>query len=272
MKTNFPNIRISGVPKKVYSIDLSGGGAEPAQLKISFISKAGESNSYELNTTTLITISIGNFYTFKGYVVACSEKQSVSSGITCELTLVDSSVILDKLWVGLKGKHGGPAAPLLKNTNSTVTQNASSINFANFSNLTVQSNSNLNINDLAVFQTTGFFPENNLILVGNSVDPCQNTTSENPKDPCDPCSSTEASSSTLDCSKSRALDILNVNYTFNDLILEASKKVNFSDTFPSSTSYRAEYTGTLREVLNNWCKDYGYSFYWDPELSATRES
>jgi hypothetical protein len=269
MKTSFPNITIEGVRKKIYSIDLSGGGSEAAQLKISFISRAGEADSYALNTSELKTIVIGNFYTFKGYIVSCSERQSVSSGITCELTLVDESVILDKLWVGLKGKHGGSPAPLLKKANLTPAQNASSINFAKVSNITLQaSNSNTNINDLKIFLTKGNFPINNLILVGNAIDPCQNYEDENPKDPCDPCSSTEAGASNFNCEKSRALDILNVNYTFADLILEASRRVKFKQTFSSSISYRADYTGSLREVLNNWCKDYGYSFYWDPKESA----
>jgi hypothetical protein len=269
MKTSFPNITIEGVRKKIYSIDLSGGGSEAAQLKISFISRAGEADSYALNTSELKTIVIGNFYTFKGYIVSCSERQSVSSGITCELTLVDESVILDKLWVGLKGKHGGSPAPLLKKANLTPAQNASSINFAKVSNITLEaSNSNTNINDLKIFLTKGNFPINNLILVGNAIDPCQNYQDENPKDPCDPCSSTEAGASNFNCEKSRALDILNVNYTFTDLILEASKRVKFKQDFPSSISYRADYTGSLREVLNNWCKDYGYSFYWDPKESA----
>jgi hypothetical protein len=267
MKVNFPNITIAKVKKKVYSLDLSGGGAEPAQLKISFIAEDGEADSYQLNTSTVIDVSIGNFYDFKGYIISCSERQSVSSGITCELTLVDTSVILDKLWVGLKGKHGNIPAPLLKNNNSIQTQDASSINFATFSNINIQANRTTNVNDLAVFQTIGNFPINNLILVGNAVDPCQNSNSETPKDPCDPCSSSEANSSTFDCNKSRALDILNVNYTFADLIEAAKAKVSFSDVFSSSISYRAEYTGTLREVLNNWCKDYGYSFYWDPNFS-----
>jgi hypothetical protein len=246
MKSPFPNVTINSVNKKIYSIDLTGGGAEPAILKISFICSLGESDSYNLNTSDPIDVRIGNFYTFRGYIIASSERQSVSSGTTCELTLIDSSVILDKLWVGLKGKHGGPPAPLLKNSISTVVPNT---------------------NILSSFTTRGTFP-NNLILVGNAVDPCQNFESETPRDPCDPCSSSE-NTSPFDCSKSRALDILEVDYTFNDLIKAATfKNISFNQTFSTSNSYRADYTGSLREVLNNWCRDYGYSFYWDASTSS----
>jgi hypothetical protein len=35
--------------------------------------------------------------------------------------------------------------------------------------------------------------------------------------------------------------------------------------------YRQSYTGTLREVLNNWCADFGYGFVWDfPEEKYDR--
>jgi hypothetical protein len=29
------------------------------------------------------------------------------------------------------------------------------------------------------------------------------------------------------------------------------------------SSYRRNYSGSLREVLNSWCSDFGYSFTWD---------
>jgi len=33
--------------------------------------------------------------------------------------------------------------------------------------------------------------------------------------------------------------------------------------FDRNTEYRQQYTGTLREVLNAWCADFGFSFTWD---------
>ncbi|HAI39969.1 MAG TPA: hypothetical protein DCM40_18665, partial [Maribacter sp.] len=70
-------------------------------------------------------------------------------------------------------------------------------------------------------------------------------------------------------------DIPDVDYTFNDL-LEAFKAGFISlksiDGEPSLkdksyendySPYRRDYSGTLREVLGNWCADFGYTFTWN---------
>ena len=264
MKEDFPKITISGTsePIKAYSIDLSGGGQEQSKLKISFISNS--SVSYEPDSTKLITVTIGNFYTFKGYIVSVSNRESVASGRTTELSLIDSSIILDKLWVGLKGKYGPPQAysrPAQNKGNTINLNNLSKV--VNFTS--VNSNANDNLNSLYIFETHGSFPSN-LILVGEAIDPCAKLQSEAYFDPCDPCSTQQKYLSLDDCQKNRDFQILDVDYTFSDLISAArSKDVFFGATFSDILNYRAQYVGTLREVLNQWCEDYGYSFYWDGE-------
>ena len=66
-------------------------------------------------------------------------------------------------------------------------------------------------------------------------------------------------------------DVPDVDYTFHDL-LEAFKAGFISvkentltdKTYENGYSpYRRDYTGTLREVLNAWCADFGYSFTWN---------
>ena len=70
-------------------------------------------------------------------------------------------------------------------------------------------------------------------------------------------------------------DVPDVDYTFQDL-LEAFKHgfISVKDvdnvsslvdkTYENDYSpYRKDYTGTLREVLNAWCADFGYSFTWN---------
>ena len=58
--------------------------------------------------------------------------------------------------------------------------------------------------------------------------------------------------------------IPNVSYNFTQLknLLEVNdiKLENLTDVNPD---YSQTYVGTLREVLNNWCSDFGYSFYWN---------
>lgn len=262
MKKEFPKIKIGQVAKKVYSIDLSGGGAEPATLRVAFLA---DNTNYEPNSNLEYTVQIGSYYTFKGYIVSCSERNSVSSGRTKELVLIDNSIILDKYWVGLKGKDGPPQATLLNGTNfGNNRSQSSSINFGvlnPINNLSTINSSNQSTSSITIFETKGNFP-NNLILLGDAIDPCKDLDSDNAIDQCDPCSQTP--SSKLDCLNSRSINILDVDYTFSQLIEAAkSKGISFSSTFPSTINYRAQYKGTLREVLNSWCKDYGYSFYWN---------
>jgi hypothetical protein len=264
MKEDFPIITISGIsePVKAYSIDLSGGGQEQARLRILFIDNS--SVNFEPDSTNLITVTIGNFYTFKGYIVSVSNKESVSSGKTTELSLIDNSIILDKLWVGLKGKYGPPQAYSRGSQSKKNTINLNDLaKVVNFTS--INSNANDDLNNLYIFETHGSFPSN-LILVGEAIDPCAKLQLENYFDPCDPCSSQQKYLNLEDCQKNRDFQILDVDYTFADLISAASlKRVNFSSEFSEVLNYRAQYVGSLREVLGQWCEDYGYSFYWDGE-------
>ena len=70
-------------------------------------------------------------------------------------------------------------------------------------------------------------------------------------------------------------DVPDVDYTFHDLL--ESFKAGFislkeKDGVPTLTDktyendyspYRRDYSGTLREVLNSWCSDFGYTFTWN---------
>ena len=159
MKKDFPNITIAGVNRKVFSIDLSGGIQEPYSLKLSFVS-AGE--SYDLNTKDLIQVRIGSFFDFSGYAVAFSKRKSVSSGETSELTLVDTSIILDKYWVGLKGKYGG-GQPALRKGTGPQRRVEPTANY-NVLNPTNKDTSDPNLNRLVLYETDGDFSDINEYL------------------------------------------------------------------------------------------------------------
>jgi hypothetical protein len=82
-------------------------------------------------------------------------------------------------------------------------------------------------------------------------------------------------------------DVPDVDYTFSDLLMAFGVDTG-SPNLPNSkrgntqyitvkgnslkdrtlgsdgySSYRRNYSGSLREVLNSWCSDFGYSFTWD---------
>lgn len=64
---------------------------------------------------------------------------------------------------------------------------------------------------------------------------------------------------------SSGCQVPNISYTFGELMTIVSnllgiRYVNLSDR---GRGVRESFTGSLREVLNNWCALYGYSFTWD---------
>jgi hypothetical protein len=60
-------------------------------------------------------------------------------------------------------------------------------------------------------------------------------------------------------------DFPDVNYTFSDLItlMRSDMSITFLGGAQENGQYRNKFVGSLREVLSNWCAEFGYSFYWD---------
>jgi hypothetical protein len=260
MKVNFPNISIENVNKKVYAVDLSGGGQEPFNLRLNYVDNINA--TFNLDTISPIEVKIGSFFTFKGYAVSFSKKQSVSSGTTCELTLVDTSIILDKLWVGLAGKHGG-GPPLIRRSSAAAKTTIPPR--VNFNTLYSTLRADPSVSDLQVFIADP--NDSNLILVGSYIDPCADKDGDQVTDECDPCS--DIATSNIDCEKSRSFEILDVDYSFSELLKALNGRVSFGNNISGVPSdYRAQYTGSLREVLNNWCQDFGWTFYWNNNANS----
>lgn len=58
-------------------------------------------------------------------------------------------------------------------------------------------------------------------------------------------------------------ELHNVSYKFNDLISVANQLGISIDIQNRAPNYKANYTGTLREVLEKWCADFGFTYIWD---------
>lgn len=229
-------IYINGTVMPVYSVDFANnGGKEPSTLEIKLVNQTGDYKHPTKQTLTPTVIKIGNFFTFKGYPVSSTISNS-SAGNILSIKYIDTSIILDKIFVGLKGIHGQGF--------STIHEGSST----------------------------------NIILVGEQVDPCEGIAT-NFEDPCDPfqTSSTgqqisgdivteEGLEKRIDCEKQKNLQILDVVYKFQDLLTAArAKNIVFSNfpKFLENDPYYNRTTGTLREVLNQWCSDYNITFIWD---------
>ena len=170
-------------------------------------------------------------FTFRGNPVSSSIVKSTERN-TLEVKYVDESNILDKKYVGLKGKFG-PG-----------------------------------------FESTTWGNFDDIILVGKQVNPCEDIDSGTTAiDRCSPCSdgNNNPNQQKIDCENNLKREIRDVVYTFPELLTELTNNLGATgkikvEPLPDSSlniNYFARYTGTVREVLNNWCNDYGLNFYWD---------
>ena len=57
------------------------------------------------------------------------------------------------------------------------------------------------------------------------------------------------------------IDLPEITYTFQDLLDKLPFSVSVSGGF--NNLYRADYTGTVREVIGSWCNDFGLVFFWE---------
>lgn len=146
-----------------------------------------------------------------------------TAGNTLEIDFVDNSQLLGKFVVGLSGKQGYIDA---KDTPPC------------------------------------------LILLGTEIDPCGQEeppfTQELINDPFAISVINDGVDRIIDCETFRANNILEVDYSFAELIKGMNgagiTSSGFSDKAPE---YRNKYIGNLRDVLNNWCADYGFSYFFN---------
>lgn len=221
MIVDVPKVYIGGVEYPVYGVNFNLGGNQPSTLSVSFVNQSGSYSHIPRSTASITKIQVGNFFTFLGYCVSSTLEEGVS-GKFLNVEYVDTSVILDKYFVGLKGKHGPGFTTAV----------------------------------------TGF--SNNLILVGSQIDPCAGAAEIN--DNCYPCKDADGNqlTSEIDCERNKEITILDVEYSFDEL-LTSIYNVCAVGSIPQgiNTDFKRQYVGSLRSVLNNWCSDYGWTFYWD---------
>jgi len=215
----------------VYSIDFQRTFSnEPSKVTYKVVNSSG---SYSLPTLESdASISFGNF-SFNGYVYSYELEES-NSGNVLSITLIDKSVILDKLYVsvfrrGLMGFNG------TKKTLDIPVKFDADDEFYTIQNINgVFKPVKNNYRDGSVKRNVygGSKKIGDIIIVG---------TEETPDTNC---------------------EIPSSSYTFNEL--KSITGVNgFSSCPISDSTIRKTYEGTLRSVLNSWCQDFGYSFYWD---------
>jgi hypothetical protein len=142
---------------------------------------------------------------------------------TVSCTFTDNSILLDRYYVGLTNRH---YRVIEENQSFSITVNCSTCD------------GSIEPQNGTISRAVADSPDsliNNLLLVG----------SEEYTD--------------------QACDVPDVKYNFSNLLKAMSKIPNFSfeNFIDINPLYTTAYTGTLREVISNWCSDFGFNFYWD---------
>jgi hypothetical protein len=230
--TNIPKIAGYTLPNSViYGLSLSSNySASPSKLTLNLVSNDGKYTLPTLKDTA--QIKFGNF-TFKGRVWGYNLKESAQEK-TLDVEIIDNSLILDQYYVvlwkrGLLG-YPGKTENIEKTFNfsdETVLVPKKNASFTSFEEkkLGTQKISRPSRSKL----DAGSY--GNVIILGREK------------------------------FADSACDLPDTYYTFNDLV-KVLPKLN-SKNLPSNSLIKGTYEGSLREVLNSWCSDLGFDFYWD---------
>jgi hypothetical protein len=233
---NVPAISAPSFGGFVYSLDFSRSySTEACKLTYKVVSKGGTFSTPTIGSQA--SVSFGSF-SFNGSVFSY-EKSESNSGNILSVTLIDNSTILDRLYVVV-------FRPGIFNKSGTSSNRSLDVNFTSEDNYYWQLELVNNLyrpvkkilNNGSVLRKirTGNIKQGDLLIVG----------SEEPPD--------------------TKCEVASTSYVFNDLKKLAGVQGLGNCQIDNST-IRKTYEGTLRSVLNSWCQDFGYSFYWDYSLN-----
>ena len=235
----------------VYNLSCSVGGPEsPSSLTIRIVSEDGNYSDPKISASSggSESIKISSNLTFKGKLVSYT-KNITPELSTLELKYIDNSFELDRWYVGLHNRHG--------------------------------INRKREDYDLYGSPSKAGQISKYLIIVGKEYHPCDtdfDSTVNGKEDQikidwCDPCPFAPPDKYGLSCSQDPNLDmqVYEVKYTFNELLDKISTTgVIKIKNRPDEEDFKKnpkEYAGSLRIVLQSWCSDFGFTFYWDFETN-----
>lgn len=230
---NIPEISGPNFGGVIYGLSTQiGYSSAPTKLILDIVNERGVYSTPVLNQQ--VSVSFGSF-NFNGVVWSYDLKESAEQK-TLQVTLVDNSIILDRLYV-LLWKRG-----LLNELGQQIIKEKT-FDFSDESILVPKKNTRLSGFPFTEFvekklgvrketmRSRAIFAKRigDILLVGREK------------------------FANSDC------DIPDTYYTFNDL----RSILPVSGALPNNSEWKATHEGTLREVLSSWASDLGFDFYWD---------
>lgn len=239
-----PNVTINGRNEfangYIYGCNFQMGYSEnPTKVTFNLVPKDG-ATSFSLpnvNLTSEYSLNIGGIIFNKAVLIEVGEATSVGQKIL-NLTFMDGSYILDKIYVGLVNRHrrvgeGEKYDISVPAFCANCQGNTQRINV----NIERKLDGKANGPSYANVDPKG----GGVIIVG------------------------------IEQFVEGQCDIPEVAYNFTSLFKSVGEAgISIDGIKDLNPDYMQSYTGTLREVLSNWCSDFGLTFYWDFTANALR--
>lgn len=237
------DIKVNGANGEIFNHYIYGSNLElgfsesPTKLTLNIVSKQAQRQippvTFPINLTTSYSIDLGGFLLSKMYLYSYEKNDTVGQSVAT-LNFIDGSFILDKIFVGLINRHyqlgNGPEKSFIVPVNCTTCDGRGLVK----RNGTFKRKA-----------ANGVFVQGDA-KSGGSIMLGQEQFVEG------------------------ICDIPDVTYNFSMLKKGMSQFGIKTDIPDINPKYFQSYVGTLREVLSNWCADFGYTFYWDPKAGTLR--
>jgi len=272
---------------KIYYCNFSPNFSEkPTELQINVINENGNYQTPTINYNSPVKVKIGSLDLGDMYPYKYKNRYS-SQGNILEISLIDPSFVLDKIFIGLNGKHGWInkfAKSMQDMSKKTFSEYLDSINSSSSSS-SASSSSNDKGSDVFEKLTDNFW------LIGRQFHPCD----ENKDniidfdeafnvDPCDPCPSCPEDKYENRCQELAYTTIFEIGYSFKDLASafqafkprQGSTEINIE--IPAGISgnkdkyekFYRDFFGPLREVLTSWANEFGLNWFYDIKNKTVR--
>jgi hypothetical protein len=260
---------------KIYFCSFSPNFSEkPSEVQVNVISDTGAYQKPNINFSASVKVKIGNLDLGDMYPYKYKNRYS-SQGNILEVSFIDPSFILDKIFIGLMGKHGW---------STSFSKEISERDKKTFSEALGIPSSSSSSSSSGVGEGTDIYHRvtDNFWLIGRQFHPCDenkdNVITHQEAynvDPCDPCPSCPEDKYENRCQELAYTTIFEVGYSFQDLIdMIASFSIKQGSTtitleVPTGLSadqlnkFYRDYHGPLREVLTAWANDFGLNWYYD---------
>lgn len=277
---SIPDILINGKNScyggKIYNVDISIGLVnEPSSISISFVNESGDFLDPELSVTKPYKIQIPNVLNEDYYAVRSEYKKS-SNGRILQVKFLDGSIILDRLFIGLFRKMGIQNAPGLILVGKEL--HPCDINGNGVFDAQDAAELRLQSDDPCELKCPGDIQERENVIEAcaekelndifdvqynfeDLLNAIQNKNNTNIAQPNRNIPFYRAGD------ESGTASVISVPLPNNQLTSSFSiqntsiKVINAPQVF--NRQYLNGYYGSLREVLANWCSDFGWSFYWE---------